>query len=201
MHNLVAVAELCDSGCKVIFDEEDIVVQKDGENVVKGLRDLLTRLWQIPIVDKPAQITEAPPEYANAAVAPMEYANAAVAVNSANYTMHLANSVYGCNTQKELIQFYHATMLSLVKKMLLEAARWGYLQGWSGLTQAAIRKQIDIEYAMVKGHLNQVRQGIHSTQEKHIEPECIQEPKNNKTNRVYATIADLSGVIYTDQTG
>eukprot|EP00957_Ditylum_brightwellii_P061840 4693206-Ditylum_brightwellii.AAC.1 len=54
---------------------------------------------------------------------------------------------------------------------------------------------------MVEGHLNQVRQGIRSTKEKHIEPECIQELKNNKTNHVYATIANLSGVIYTDQTG
>eukprot|EP00957_Ditylum_brightwellii_P108507 8276288-Ditylum_brightwellii.AAC.1 len=78
----------------------------------------------------------------------MEYANAAVAINSADYTMHLANSVYDCNTQKALIQFYHATMLSRVKKTLLEAVRWGYLQWWPGLTQATIWKQIDIEDAM-----------------------------------------------------
>eukprot|EP00957_Ditylum_brightwellii_P188305 14335905-Ditylum_brightwellii.AAC.1 len=49
--------------------------------------------------------------------------------------------------------------------MLLEAARQGYLQGWPGLTQAAIRNQIDIEDTTVKGHLKQVRQGICSTQE------------------------------------
>eukprot|EP00957_Ditylum_brightwellii_P039024 2949643-Ditylum_brightwellii.AAC.1 len=115
--------------------------------------------------------------------------------------MHLTNSVYDCNTQKELMQFYHATMLSPVKKTLLEAASWGYLKGWPGLTQAAIRKYIDIEDAMVKEHLNQVRQGICSSQEKHTKPECIQEPKNNKTNHVHATIADLGGVIYTDQMG
>eukprot|EP00957_Ditylum_brightwellii_P061729 4684011-Ditylum_brightwellii.AAC.1 len=87
------------------------------------------------------------PKYANIVVATIEYANAAVAINSADYTMHLANSVYDCNMQKELIQFYYATMLSLVKKTLLEAVRRGYLQGWPGLTQAAIRKQIDIEDA------------------------------------------------------
>eukprot|EP00957_Ditylum_brightwellii_P032387 2454110-Ditylum_brightwellii.AAC.1 len=92
-------------------------------------------------------------------------------------------------------------MFNPVTKTLLEAARRGYLQGWPGLTQAAIRKQIDIEDATVKEHLKQMRQGISSTQEKYIEPECIQEPKNNKTNHVYATIADLHGVIYTNQMG
>eukprot|EP00957_Ditylum_brightwellii_P104221 7938811-Ditylum_brightwellii.AAC.1 len=121
MHNLVDVVELCNAGCKLIFDKEDVVVQKDGENIVKGWRDLSTRLWRIPIIDKPANIPVQPPE------APMEYANAAVAINSADYTMHLANIVYDCNMQKELIQFYYATMLSPVKKMLLEAARRGYL--------------------------------------------------------------------------
>eukprot|EP00957_Ditylum_brightwellii_P013786 1038882-Ditylum_brightwellii.AAC.1 len=85
--------------------------------------------------------------------------------------------------------------------MLLEAARQGYLQGRPGLTQATIRKQIDTEDATEKGHLKQVRQGILFTQEKHTEPECIQKPQNNKTNHVYATIADLGEVIYTDQTG
>eukprot|EP00957_Ditylum_brightwellii_P183087 13945119-Ditylum_brightwellii.AAC.1 len=94
--------------------------------------------------------------------------------------MHLDNSAYDCNTQKELPPFYHATMFSPVKKTMLEAARPGYLQGWSCLTQAAIRKQKDIEDATTKGHLKQVRQGICSTQEKHIEPECIREPKTTK---------------------
>eukprot|EP00957_Ditylum_brightwellii_P193715 14751213-Ditylum_brightwellii.AAC.1 len=59
----------------------------------------------------------------------MEYANATVAINNADYTIHLTNSAYDCNTQKELIQFYHAAMLSPVKKTLLEAARRGYLRG------------------------------------------------------------------------
>eukprot|EP00957_Ditylum_brightwellii_P057732 4377370-Ditylum_brightwellii.AAC.1 len=56
-----------------------------------------TRLWRIPIVDKPAQPPDDQPEYTNAAVTTMEYANAAVAINSADYTMHLTNSVYDCN--------------------------------------------------------------------------------------------------------
>eukprot|EP00957_Ditylum_brightwellii_P012738 962828-Ditylum_brightwellii.AAC.1 len=67
--------------------------------------------------------------------------------------------------QEQLIKFYHETMLSPVKNTLIEAARCGYLPGWLGLTQAAIKKNLDVDEATVKGHLNQVRQGIQSTQE------------------------------------
>eukprot|EP00957_Ditylum_brightwellii_P004450 337188-Ditylum_brightwellii.AAC.1 len=80
MHNLVAVAELCDAGCKVIFDKNDVVVQKEGEQVVHEWRDPPTRLWQIPIVDKQ------PPEISSISQPTTRYANAAVAINSADYT-------------------------------------------------------------------------------------------------------------------
>eukprot|EP00957_Ditylum_brightwellii_P097812 7448186-Ditylum_brightwellii.AAC.1 len=72
-----------------------------------------TRLWQIPIVDKQNQ----PPEIPPISQPTTQYANAAGAINSADYTVHLANIVYDCNTQKELLQFYHVTMFSPVKKL------------------------------------------------------------------------------------
>eukprot|EP00957_Ditylum_brightwellii_P161354 12286281-Ditylum_brightwellii.AAC.1 len=65
-------------------------------------------------------------------------------------------------------------MFSPVKKVLIEAARSKYLQGWPGFTQAAICKDINIEEATVKGYLNQARQGVRSTQVE--EPEYEQEP-------------------------
>eukprot|EP00957_Ditylum_brightwellii_P170941 13011372-Ditylum_brightwellii.AAC.1 len=111
----------------------------------------------------------------------------------------MANSVYDCSTQQQLIKFYHNTMFSPVKKVLLEAAQRKYLQGWPGFTQAAICKHIDVEEVTVKVHLNQTRQGV--LRKKVEEPECIQEPDTQKTNFVFATIADLGGTIYTDQTG
>eukprot|EP00957_Ditylum_brightwellii_P133299 10163944-Ditylum_brightwellii.AAC.1 len=73
--------------------------------------------------------------------------------------MHVANSVYDCSTQEQLIKFYHSTMFSPIKKALTEAARRKYLRRWPGFTQAAICKCIAIEEATVKGHLNQARQG------------------------------------------
>eukprot|EP00957_Ditylum_brightwellii_P153029 11648906-Ditylum_brightwellii.AAC.1 len=92
--------------------------------------------------------------------------------------MHMANNVYNCSTQEQLIKFYHITMFSPVKKVLFEVARHKYLRGWPGFTQAAIRKHIDVKEATVKGNLNQASQGVRSTRVE--EPECKQEPGNQK---------------------
>eukprot|EP00957_Ditylum_brightwellii_P142088 10825915-Ditylum_brightwellii.AAC.1 len=56
-----------------------------------------------------------------------QYANAAIQLITKDYTVHMANSMYDCNTQKELIKIYHETMLSPVEKTLMEAARQRYL--------------------------------------------------------------------------
>eukprot|EP00957_Ditylum_brightwellii_P171328 13042190-Ditylum_brightwellii.AAC.1 len=90
-------------------------------------------------------------------------------------------------------------MFSPVKKVLIDAARRKYLQWQPGFTQAAICKHINIEEAILKGHLNQVRQGVRSTQVE--EPECKQESGNQKTHFVFVTLSDLGGTIYTGQTG
>eukprot|EP00957_Ditylum_brightwellii_P073754 5605259-Ditylum_brightwellii.AAC.1 len=103
-----------------------------------------------------------------------EYGNAAVQLVNNDYTMHVANSVYDCSTQEQLIKFYHSTMFSPIEKVLIEVARCKYFQGWPGFTQAVIHKHIDVEEATVKGYLNQARQRVRSTQ---VEgPECKQEP-------------------------
>eukprot|EP00957_Ditylum_brightwellii_P036377 2754426-Ditylum_brightwellii.AAC.1 len=170
LHNLVAVAELCDAGCHMTFDPTEVMVSRDNKTLVQGWRDSNTKLWRIPIVDKEPTSTEHT-QLLNAACATQEeYGNAAVQLVTDNYTMHMANSVYDCSTQEQLIKFYHSTMFSPVKRVLIKAARRKYLQGWPGFTQAAICKHIDVEEATVKGHLNQARQGVQST--KVEEPEC-----------------------------
>eukprot|EP00957_Ditylum_brightwellii_P194496 14813814-Ditylum_brightwellii.AAC.1 len=71
------------------------------------------------------------------------YANAAVQLSTPDYTVHLANSVYNCNTQQQFIKYYHVVLFSPTKKTLINAAQRGYLRGWLGLTQAAINKQLE----------------------------------------------------------
>eukprot|EP00957_Ditylum_brightwellii_P151698 11552517-Ditylum_brightwellii.AAC.1 len=139
-----------------------------------------TRLWRIPIVEKNTPTTQLKVEYC--------YANAAVQLSTPDYTVHLSNSVYDCNTQHQLIRYYHAALFSPTKKTLTNATRRGYLQGWPGLTQAAINNQLENSEAMIKGHLNQVRKGVRSTPA--TEEEEI-EQNNEETNYLFASIADL----------
>ena len=70
MHNLVAVSELCDSGCEVRFNDEEVLITHNKEIISKGWRDKSTRLWRIPIVEKQQLTKEIIPkeQYANAAV-------------------------------------------------------------------------------------------------------------------------------------
>eukprot|EP00957_Ditylum_brightwellii_P050846 3855987-Ditylum_brightwellii.AAC.1 len=78
LHNLVAVAELCDAGCWVTFDPTEVMVSREDKTLVQGWRNNDTRLWRIPIVDKEppapahAQLLtaecEAQAEYENVAV-------------------------------------------------------------------------------------------------------------------------------------
>eukprot|EP00957_Ditylum_brightwellii_P004109 312049-Ditylum_brightwellii.AAC.1 len=94
-----------------------------------------TRLWRIPIVDKRTPAVQLTIEHS--------YAFAAVRLSTPDYTFHLANSVYDCNTQQQLIHYYHTALFSPTKMTLIKAAQRGYLQGWPGITQAAINKQLE----------------------------------------------------------
>eukprot|EP00957_Ditylum_brightwellii_P082827 6296685-Ditylum_brightwellii.AAC.1 len=95
LHNLVAVAELCEAGCKVIFTKKGVEILHDEKTIIRGWRDMQTRLWRIPIVEKTMPTTQLQVEHS--------YANAAVRLSTQDYTVYLANSVYDCNVQQQLI--------------------------------------------------------------------------------------------------
>eukprot|EP00957_Ditylum_brightwellii_P189584 14431164-Ditylum_brightwellii.AAC.1 len=80
-----------------------------------------THLWRIPIIDKSTPAAQLMIEYS--------YANASVRLSTPDYTVHLANSVYDCNTQQQLIKYYHATLFSPTKMTLIKVARQGNLRG------------------------------------------------------------------------
>ena len=312
MNNLLSVAELCDAGCTVLFENDKVSVKsKENKIILTGWRDSRNNLWRVPLVDgqkkaplqppsqamksnvdKPKQVSQAnaatnlhhigirsprhnvstPSEkksYLEALTAPkakiapltpispnaskslttLESLNKIRSPNGSaekTHTQHLpstklatstnadkeysasmvielegstdqqvtkvilANSVYDCDTQEQLIKFYHATYFSQTKDTLIKAARAGYLRGCPGFTQKGIRKHIGIEAATVKGHLNQKRKGYRST--KNNTPEAApldpmetvpQEVTNEKTNFLFATIFNIKaeGKIFSDQTG
>eukprot|EP00957_Ditylum_brightwellii_P107915 8231917-Ditylum_brightwellii.AAC.1 len=106
MHNLVAVLELCNAGCRVIFDPTEVQECKEDRVIIQGWQDNNAQLWKIPIANNTTPIHQQSKETT------IEYANAVVQLSAPDYTMHMANSVYDCSTQEQLTKFYHTTMFS-----------------------------------------------------------------------------------------
>lgn len=110
-HNLAAIANLVAKGHEVTFRENDaIIARKGNKNVV--LQELINndnRFWRVPLNNSSSNKS-----------------------SKAKLTLQVL-SIYDCNSEKQLIQFYHATLLSQIKTTLLRAVKKEYLQGWSGL--------------------------------------------------------------------
>jgi hypothetical protein len=48
VHNsLISVGKLCDNECSVTFTQDQVMVSKNGTNVMYGSRDLKSRLWLV----------------------------------------------------------------------------------------------------------------------------------------------------------
>ena len=59
--SLVSTRKFCDAGCKVVFDQHECRVYKDGALVHVGDRDPGTNLWRLPINprERPKQVLPA----------------------------------------------------------------------------------------------------------------------------------------------
>ena len=77
----------------------------------------------------------------------------------------------------------------------------GFFTSWPGLTAKAVAKYLPKSIATSKGHLDQMRKNIRSTQPKEPElPEPEGERIKHPTHQIFASIESV-GRVYTDQTG
>ena len=99
------------------------------------------------------------------------------------------------------MQYLHAAAFSPVPATWIKAIQKGFSTSWPGLTAKAIAKNLPKSIATSKGHLDQTRNNIRSTEPK--EPE-LSEPEgerlNHPTHQIFASIEHV-GRVYTDQTG
>eukprot|EP00957_Ditylum_brightwellii_P050842 3855438-Ditylum_brightwellii.AAC.1 len=63
--------------------------------------------------------------------------------------------MYECNTQEQLTRFYHTTMLHPVCSTVIKAAKAGYLRGWPGFTEKAIKQHVNPQEETENGHMKQ----------------------------------------------
>ena len=194
-NNLLSAPVLCDSGCTVTFSSDNVKVTKDNQLLMEGWRDPVNRLWRVPITPTTA-----------ASVSQRNYNYYDVLQNGTpNDT---ANAMHECTSEKQLILFYHATCFSPTKSTWIDAIRKGFFKGWPGLTAALVSKHLQIEIATEKGHLDQRRQNLRSTKTRKMQSLensneflPIQEPLNERTHEVFMAVHEVSGKIYSDQTG
>jgi hypothetical protein len=107
--------------------------------------------------------------------------------------------------------FYHTCLFSPVLSTSINAINKGYLKGFPGLTAQRARRHIIINDATIKSHMDQTRQGQRTTQPTQLPialppPDntidlVAQEPNNVMTNLTYTLIHNITGQIFTDQTG
>eukprot|EP00957_Ditylum_brightwellii_P182315 13889226-Ditylum_brightwellii.AAC.1 len=94
-------------------------------------------------------------------------------------------------------------MSNPVHSTLIKVVKAGYLQGWPGFTEKAIRKHVKPEEETKKGQMKQTQQSLCSTKNRKVDPMALpeQEQGNFKTNFVVATVEEIDGKVYSNQTG
>ena len=99
------------------------------------------------------------------------------------------------------MQYLHTSKFSPVPATWIKAIQKGFFTSWPSLTAKAFGKYLPKSIATNKGHLDQTRKNVLSTQPE--EPELTKpegERLNHPTHQIFASIEHV-GRVYTDQTG
>jgi hypothetical protein len=157
-HSLLYVGQMCESGCSVTFTATEVTVTNGESTILTGLRDKESRLWRVPLEPN----------------LPLEIGRE-----------HSAHNVYEQKSIQDTITYLHACCFSPVKDTWLKAIQNGHLATWPSVTVENVRKYLSKSDATSKGHVNQIRQNICSTQpsveQPSPEPDMVQEDKCNYT--------------------
>jgi hypothetical protein len=196
-NNLLSVAVLCNAGCKVFFNATGCEVTLNGKIILRGWRDPQYCLWRVRIVDDGWKTDMK-----------------VVDDNSTPQSTTIANILYNCDNTQQLIRFYHACLFSPVVSTLINTINKGYLKGFPGLTSQRVRRHIEINNAMEKGHMDQSRQGQRSTSSSPPAETTLPPTHDNAaadilpfqikaglTHLIFMVIHDITGQVFTDQTG
>jgi hypothetical protein len=178
------MAQFCDNGFEARFTRSNVIItDSNGETILTGPRDPVNGLWKLSLAVQP------PPEQ------PLTLA-----------PQHAANSVYELTKKRDIVRYLHQACCSPVSSTWIKAIDAGYFATWPGLTAELVRKHLPKSIATSKGHLCHERQGLRSTQPPVTQPKVTfadskpLEPQT-RTNWVFKKPINVTGQIYSDQTG
>ena len=183
--SLISIGQLCDDDCVAICSRYNVDILKHNKIIIRGKRSD-NDLWEIPIGSKPPSH---PPE------------------RTLQKPRHTANGIIRRNkTKSELAAYYAASCFNPRPSTLIRAARLNYLASWPGLLAPLFSKHLPKSIASFKGHMDQEKKNLQSTQVLASDAEDIptQEPDNKKTNHITCALVPNETVLskaYSDQTG
>jgi hypothetical protein len=159
---------MCDSGCSVTFSATHVTVTNGSETMLTGTRDKQSNLWSVPLNHTP----------------PLNVG-----------LKHSAHNVYEQKSIKDTKTYLHACCFSPVTDTWLKSIQNGHFASWPSVTVENVRKYLGKSDATTKGHLNQSRQNIRSTQQ----PEVITEPdadivQEDKCHYLYAITLETNQI-------
>jgi hypothetical protein len=158
----------------VTFTASNVTVTNGESTILTGVRDKDSILWRVPLNPAP----------------PLNFGQE-----------HSDHNVYEQKSIQDTITYSHACCFSPVTDTWLESIQNGHFATWPSVTVKNIRKDLFISDATAKGHMNQIRQNIRSTQPvveiTSPETDMIQE---DKCHYIYATTLETNQ-IYSDLTG
>ena len=180
---LISIPMFCDAGCTATFTPTEVLINYQGNVIIRGNRCPTTGLWLVPLTTTPSN-------------------------------PHQANAVTLPHKVPDMVAFSHATLFSPTLPTLQIALDKGYISNFPGLTSKSLKQHPPKSVAMLKGHMDQTKAGVQSTQPKlpkqeqeaQIEEILFPKPLHNgaRTNFCYAAISHPfapTGQIFTDQTG
>ena len=126
---LLSVAQFCDNGYTVEFNNKYVFILENREIILQGTRATVNGMWFILFNNN-----NTPPPTTN----------------------HLANTLNYAHTltsKKELIKYYHQCCFCPVKSTWISTIKQGFFATWPGLTVDSVNKYLDKSIASVQSHL------------------------------------------------
>ena len=184
-HSLISLGQLCDDDCLVLLHKKKLIAAKDGKIVLTGDRNQYDKLWDIPL----PQRQSSPKPISKHVPLPKKH--------SLNVILRKDK------TKSDLVQYLHAACFSPTTSTFLQAIQKNFLLSWPGLTSELVKKHLPTSVYTTKGHINQERQGLQSTKEKHLLDDMhpqSDEP-NVKTKDVIYALYQTTEKAFMDLTG
>ena len=137
--SLLSIGQLCDEDCLALFSKYHLIITKNNEIILQGIRNPSNGLWDVPFTTDIPYTTS------------YESVNAIINKNQ---------------TKKQLATFLHKCMFSPTIRTLMKAIKNGNLITFPGIDEINFLKHLPKSMATTFGHLDQEQQGLQSTKSK-----------------------------------